>query len=268
MDLHMTRVSGTNIIKTPCCGVLLATPAYSSINFMAWEYWTDGYGDATLAPGGEGLRRCICGRCFLLGTAEHIKTIRTPKPPAPLGWESRQDNWWNRLLGRESREEILDRYDIRPVAEIEAEQNSIPPDPKYLANSELQALIESEIADVRITETARRLYWRHLNEPFREVYRAFREAHKGEVDATGDSATFPDYQPSAEQTQNMEQLVKLLEASASPKWLELAELYRELGDMDAAARALSHITGDQERLHFVIEKLLLLKVRCPVMFNY
>jgi hypothetical protein len=37
----MTRVSGTNIIKAPCCGALLATPAYSSINFMAWEYWTD-----------------------------------------------------------------------------------------------------------------------------------------------------------------------------------------------------------------------------------
>lgn len=235
---------------------------------MAWEYWTDGYADASLAPGGDGLRRCVCGRCFLLATAQHVKTIRKSKPPAPVGWESRKDNWWSRLLGLKSRDEIMDRYDIRPVAEIEAEQNSIPPGPAYVANSELLAVIESEVADPRLAETARRLYWRHLNEPFREVYREFREAHKGEVDATGNSATFPEYLPSAEQTRNMEQLVTLLVDTASPKWLELAELYRELGDMDAAARSLSLITGEQERLHFVVEKLVSLKVRGPVKFNY
>jgi hypothetical protein len=78
----------------------------------------------------------------------------------------------------------------------------------------------------------------------------------------------PEYAPSDEQTRNMEQIVKLLEASANPKWLELAELYRELGDMDAATRSLSHITGEQERLHSVIEKLVSLKVRGPVKFNY
>ena len=66
----------------------------------------------------------------------------------------------------------------------------------------------------------------------------------------------------------MEQLVKLVKVSASPKRQELAELYQELGDMNAAARALSHITGDQERLHFVVEKLVSLKVRGPVKFNY
>lgn len=235
---------------------------------MAWEYWTDGYADASLAPGGDGLRRCKCGRCFLLRTAQHVTTIRTPKHPAPVGWESRKDTWWSRLLGRESREQILERYDTRSAAEIDAEKQSIPPRPEYVKDSELLALIDSDVGDDGVMETARRLYWRHLNDPFREVYRAFREAHKGEVDAKGDSATFPEYAPSAEQTRNMEQIVKLQEASASPKWLELAELYRELGDMDAATRSLSHITGEQERLHFVIEKLVSLKVRGPVKFNY
>ena len=171
-------------------------------------------------------------------------------------------------MGRESREQILERYDTRSAVVIEAEQQSIPPFPEYVRDSELLALIDSDVGDDGVMETARRLYWRHLNDPFREVYRAFREAHKGEVDAKGDSATFPEYAPSEEQTRNMEQIVKLLEASASPKWLELAELYRELGDMDAATRSLSHITGEQERLHFVIEKLVSLKVRGPVKFNY
>lgn len=171
-------------------------------------------------------------------------------------------------MGRESREQILDRYDIRSVAEIEAELQSIPSRPEYVKDSELLPLINSHVGDDGVMETARRLCWRHLNDSFREVYRAFREAHKGEVDAKGDSATFPEYLPSAEQTENMEQLVKLLGTSAKPNWLELAELYRELGDMDAAARALSHITGEQERLHFVVEKLVSLEVRGPVKFNY
>lgn len=83
------------------CSALLATPTYSSINFMAWEYWTDGYADGSLAQGGDGLRRCICGRCFMLANAHHVKTIRTPKPPAPEGWASRKDYWWSRLMGRE-----------------------------------------------------------------------------------------------------------------------------------------------------------------------
>lgn len=264
----MTRVSGKYIIKAPCCGALLATPAYSYINLMAWEYWTDGYADGSLAPGGDGLRRCVCGRCFLLRTALHIKTICTLKPRAPAGWENRKDTWWSRLLRRESRDHILERYDTRSDAEIDAEQQSIPPSPGYVRDSELLALIDSDVGDDGVMETTRRLYWRHLNDPFREVYRAFREAHKGEVDTSGDSATFPEYLPSAEQTRNMEELVTLLEAAASPKWLDLAELYRELGDMVAATRALTQMSGKQERLHFVVEKLVSLKVRGPVKFNY
>jgi hypothetical protein len=264
----MTRVSGTNIIRTPCCAAELSTPAYSSLNFMAWEYWTDGYADASLAPGGEGLRRCICGRCFLLAMAQRVKTIPTPKPPAPIGWESRRDNWWSRLLGRESRAQILENYDTRLASDIETEQRSMPPSPEYVRDSELLALIDSGVADDGVMETARRLYWRHLNEPFREIYRAFRESHKGEVDAVGESATFPEYLASSEQTWNMEQLVKLIEGSANPNWLELAELHREMGDMNAASRALGHIAGEQQRLHYVVEKLVALKVRCPVRFNY
>ncbi len=58
--------------------------------------------------------------------------------------------------------------------------------------------------------------------------------------------------------------MKLLEASAKPNWLELAELYRELGDMDSAQRSLNSVTGKQQRLHFVIGKLVTFKARGPV----
>jgi hypothetical protein len=38
--------------------------------------------------------------------------------------------------------------------------------------------------------------------------------------------------------------------------------------MDAARTALSHIAGEQQRLHFVIDKLITLNVRGPVRFFY
>ncbi len=48
----------------------------------------------------------------------------------------------------------------------------------------------------------------------------------------------------------------------------MAELYRELGDMDAASDALGRIPREKQGLHFVIEKLIALNARCPVRFTY
>jgi hypothetical protein len=266
----MTSISGTHIIKAPCCGAELGTPAYSSINFMASEYWTDGYDHESLAPSDQGLRRCVCGRCFLLQSSKHISTIFPPKRRAPVGWETRKNNWWNRFrFGNETREHILKYCDTRPHAEIDAEQLLIPPDAKHVKDEELQILINANISDDALLEVVRRRYWRYLNHPAREVYRAFREAHKGEVDSAGHSATFPEFQPSTEQIENMGQLVNLLETAVSPNWLELAELHRELGNMHAAARALANIpvTEEVENLHYVVEKLTSLRVRGPVKFH-
>jgi len=169
-------------------------------------------------------------------------------------------------MGRETREQILERYDTRSVAEIEAEQSSIPPSPDYVKDSDLLALINDGLPDLKVEKVVRRLYWRYLNDPIRETYRKFREAHK-DVDAVGNSSTFADFQPTPEQAANMLRLIELNKASEAPDWLEIAELNRELGDMDAARNALSQITGEQQRLHFVVEKLIVLNARCPVRFN-
>ncbi len=266
----MTYISGKYIIATPCCGAHLATSAYSSINFTASEYWTDGYDHESLAPTDEGLRRCVCGRHFLLQSSKYISAISNPKRRAPAGWETRKDNWWNRFRwGNETREHILKYCDTRPHAEIDAEERSIPPNAIHVQDEEIQALIRANIGDQAFITVIRRRYWRYLNHPAREVYRAFREAHRGEVDSAGNSATFPEYQPSMEQIENMGQLVNLLETAVCPNWLELAELHRELGNMDAAARALANIpvTEEVENLHYVVEKLTSLRVRGPVKFH-
>ena len=41
----------------------------------------------------------------------------------------------------------------------------------------------------------------------RETYRKFREVHKN-VNAVGNSSTFPDFQPTPEQTENMHRLIE------------------------------------------------------------
>jgi hypothetical protein len=67
----------------------------------------------------------------------------------------------------------------------------------------------------------------------------------------------------------MQQLVGLHEESKNPDWLELAELYRELGDMQSATRALANIsTTSEKELHFVVKKLIFLKERSLARFNY
>ena len=62
----MTKSIGAITLAAPCCGARYAYPNYTSMNFMAWAYWTDGWRDRSLMPNDEGLRRCTCGQFFLL----------------------------------------------------------------------------------------------------------------------------------------------------------------------------------------------------------
>jgi len=71
----MTRIAGTNVIKAPCCGAFFSTIAFTSINFMASELWTDGQNENSLSQSDGGLRRCTCGGYFLSGYAERVGFI-------------------------------------------------------------------------------------------------------------------------------------------------------------------------------------------------
>ena len=61
----MTRARGVQIFASPCCGAPYAFPRYMSMNFSAFEYWTDGWRERSLMPNDEGLRRCKCGQFVL-----------------------------------------------------------------------------------------------------------------------------------------------------------------------------------------------------------
>jgi hypothetical protein len=130
---------------------------------------------------------------------------------------------------------------------------------------------------------ARRQYWMHLNDPYREFYRAHRQAEdqaaqeqwdanwhadnpdqrsawikvtdrllrkKPEAPPPMDTRPFsaPPYKPSGLQVQNMERLLELILEKThepyGPDMLEVAELYRELGRFEEASDALNQCPAD------------------------
>ena len=70
----MTMVRGVRILAAPCCGAQYALPNYMSMNFSAFEFWTDGWRDGSLMPNDEGLRRCQCGQFVLLKNLVEVST--------------------------------------------------------------------------------------------------------------------------------------------------------------------------------------------------
>jgi hypothetical protein len=129
----MTRTVGTSIISAPCCGSLYRTTRYSSINYSAWEHWTDGYSDSVLAPSDEGLSLCQCGQYFLHWQCVPLFHISKDSPK------------------EEQREEI--------------------PYVPTVGDRDLQAFIDSDCQHKLMSELGRRRYWRHLNDDFRKHYR-------------------------------------------------------------------------------------------------
>lgn len=195
------------------------------MNFSAFEYWTDGWRDGSLMPNDEGLRRCNCGRFVLLKDLVEIDTAETSGLPH------------------------IERVPVELL-------------PECIAKSERE---DMEVA-------ARLGYWRHLNHPYRQNYRQHREAEEAVTKASWVAAnpdrrtwwdkllrrqapiysrppsspfTFPPFEPTYEQLQNMRRLTALLISDASTSGyghrLELAELYREQGLFDNAKQMIRTI---------------------------
>ena len=253
----MTSISGKNVLRTPCCGTFVSTAAYGSINLMAHEHWTDGRNVGSLMPGDGGLRVCSCGVYYLIGDCEHVMRIPHPKPIALEGWESTKSNWWTRLLGKPTKADIMLHCDTRLPPEIEAEQIKVP-ESKLVPDSSMPDVFNQKNANTSLLIVARRRYWRHLNDTFRDIYREHRKAF-------GES--FPSYQPNDEQAGNMVQLIELLQKPNSSNWIEVAELYRELGDFSASSDALATYRGRETSLKLLIAYLVELSVSAPTRYR-
>lgn len=266
----MTRIVGSHVIRTRCCGHFFSTPAYASINYSAQEYWTDGYMGMSLAPR-TALRQCVCGACYFLGQADVVHTVYGErwKPPAPAGWETRADNWLTRLFGRESRVQVMQRYDTRTKEQTAAAKSILPEPARQVQDTDLKRLIAEGGHQPNVEIELRTLYWHCLNHQLREVYRKFRSRYT-KVGPDGCSLEFPGFEPTQEQLANMQALILALESQAEPRMLDLAELYRELGEMGTARHWLDcHERSGQGLVGrgFVIGRMVQSGVPCPIRYR-
>ncbi len=236
----MTRIAGTNIIKAPCCGALYSTTAFASINFMASEHWTDGATENSLSQSDGGLRRCACGGYFLSGYAERVGFI-----PKNTGQQPEQTEYSiAKIFGKIGKlliaEDTAKPQTTRKLpSQWAANETDLPPKAQSVTGAAIAKLLDSKPQDKNLLIQARRLYWRHLNDQFRDEYRAYKEIDKD---------SFPAYAPSAAQMDNMEQLAALLEDHDMVDELELGELYREMGQPLKARAKLAKVSEDDQKL--------------------
>ena len=256
----MTRISGTNIIKAPCCGALYSTTAFASINFMASEHWTDGATENSLSQSDGGLRRCTCGGYFLSGYAERVGFI-----PKNSGQQPEQTEYSiAKILAKIGKlliaEDKAKPQTIRKLpSQWAANETVIPPKAPSVTGAAIAELLDSKPQDKNLLIQARRLYWRHLNDQFRDEYRAYKEVHKD---------SFPAYAPSAAQMDNMEQLAELLEDHDMVDELELGELYREMGQPLKARAKLAKVGEDDQKLCVMQLSLLEMGYQGPARFKF
>ena len=249
----MTIISGVRILAAPCCGARYAAPRYRSMNFMAFEYWTDGWREGSLMPNDEGLRRCMCGQFILLKELVEIETAETSDLP---------------------------RIDRVP-------------------EEQLAACIAA--ADREELEVAARIEcWHYLNHPYRQRYRNHRDAEEEATKATWEAAnpdrrtwwdklrrrkapeyhrppnspfTYPAFEPTDEQLQNMTLLSDILhvwslESRPRQNPLALAELLREQRRFDEAlAIILALDNADDDVTSKLIAKLSGEKQSAPMRYR-
>lgn len=260
----MTRIVGHTLIASPCCRTLYKRVRYGSVNFSAFEFWTDGWRDGSLMPTDGGLRRCQCGSFFLM----------------------------------------------REAIDMDLPANEDTPYPAYVQDSDLPTAINN--ANTKALEiVARRNYWRALNHPYRDEYRAHRDLEMAEAKAQWEAAwqeknpdqrgtwqrwkdairrktplkpqqmplyfapfTVPDYAPSDIQVSNMQGLLDLLltpdeDASTLLDNEEIAELYKALGKTEFAMEMLLKTTEkDRDKNFGAIEMSLKEGLTGPVRYKY
>ena len=217
----MTRVSAYHISKSPCCGRHYSTISYASLNFSSGEFWTDGYRKNSLTPNDHNLRKCECGGFYLTSELIYLETVSVSDVP------------FTKIVSAEELPQVI----------IQARNNKI------------------ELA-------ARWDYWHYLNHAYREKYRLHRDAEdklskQDWLSKNPDKRTiidklrkvkpptyvlkndrpftYPKFEPTEIQIVNMKELLELFisHVDSSSFKLEIAELYRELGDFESSTYVIS-----------------------------
>lgn len=223
----MTRVSGYNIFTTPCCGERYKKVRYSSMNFMAWEHWTDGYRGQSLMPNDHGLRKCACGNFYLVIETHHQEHTSESDLPFPE---------------KLSAEEI-------PLAIASART----PEVELAARLDYWQHLNHDYrerysAHRKLEEQATQAAWEALNPDTRTWWQRVRKVPAPEYKRPASSPfTYPAYELTTEQRANLIALQELL-AQSKNGWdkLHLVEVHRELGAFDKAQQVLDTIQENEQ----------------------
>lgn len=246
---RMTRIHGVEYVAARCCGATFSLPRYSSINFSAREYWTDGWREESLYPNDEGLRRCDCGNYLLIddlvrivensGTAAQPSVVPDNELMACLSSgvsetvevAARLTLW--RFLNHPYRERYRQhRFDEDALRQKESKTVTATPQKWHLGK------------------------WLHKTS----------EGDRPE----GAVRTIPVFDCSEAQRSNMRRLCELLEQNSSlldaGRALLLAELHREQGNFEQTLTLLDAPSYRNDEYSILIKTLAKMQVDAPVRF--
>jgi hypothetical protein len=151
--------------------------------------------------------------------------------------------------------------------------------------------------NMHVELAARLEYWQHLNHSYREIYRAHRDAEEAAnqanwalanpdhrslwqklrkvpaptyVRSSSSPFTYPPFEPTRVQQDNMRALLLLLNREDKRKkhLQEIAELHRELGEFEEAAKALDEYEDiDRSKVSTLLADLVKDRETAPVRYR-
>ncbi len=264
----MSRFAGYRLLACPSCQTVHAVANQVSFNLMSFESWTDGQKRHALMGSREGVRQCAqCEAMFLEREAKFVGHTRRCQRDDEVPYQipdfllrpAYETNWsWQGLrerlikLGQWVLRGGLPSAAAGPAQSSEAAGSAVGagespkldyPEFLYVPDSALASIIENPTHQSDPLMLAlRKLYWRYLNDPYRDKARRFK-AHG--MDAT------VGFFPTELQTQNMRALLQLTYHYQPEDVVTLAELHRELGEFDIAVRLLKQCEADNEEANTI-----------------
>ncbi len=244
----MTRIANFTLTIAPCCGAIYSTPRYRSMNFSAWEYWTDGYKEGALLPSGNGLRKCKCGNFFMLTELHEITRIDAAEAPYP-----------QRVASEELPEAIAKARN--PIIEQAARQEYWV----HLNHPYRESYRTHRDAEEALTKAA----WEADNPDTRNWWQRFCKVPPPRYTRQqGSPFTVPPFNPTHKQRENMAALVDLMQGQDRPDRVILAELHREMGNFDEADYEIKRLNSDDlSNASPVIAELVNEKQSAPIRFR-
>ncbi len=221
----MTRIRGVLVRAAPCCGARYAFPRYLSMNFSAFEYWTDGWREMSPMPNDEGLRRCRCGRYLLVWELVTIDEADNSDLPR-MDWVPAEDLPW--CLAHTDNEEVEVAARLQYWRHLNHDYRDCYRAHRDAEEAQTRARWEAAHSDART-------WWDRLRGRPPTPY----------VRPPGSPFTVPPFEPSEAQRDNMVRLADLLArrhaAGEVGHALVLAELLRELGRFESAGAVMAGV---------------------------